>query len=278
MPSVVRTELEVMNAKNFVDVLDNNPTLTRRLYVGIAKNTSWADDAAPPTPSNNYDDMEAFWTDMFAMQLIDFTSVKLVVPRKNWTSGTEYFVFDQASTSAYNIDFYVLNSANEVFQCVGVPGGAVVSTNEPSGHNSGVDQVLADGYTWKYLYTISLTDSNEMNSDNWMVVNWDDTDVISDQYNFGVPAAYSVLGAKYVMVRDELIDQVSGGMTVGTSYRQVGLILDPLLTGGAPLTATVENTIANLESLSGELIYLENRVPVNRVNGQSEIIKLVFEV
>jgi hypothetical protein len=85
------------------------------------------------------------------------TNVAKVVKRYDWTSGTIYEIYD-SSTNLKNKVYYVKNSQDNVYVCLenkpyGESSSNNVSSIEPTGRSSS-PTTLADGYTWKYLYTI----------------------------------------------------------------------------------------------------------------------------
>ena len=277
MHTVLKSDLEVLNAKNFISDLDSVPSQTHRLYIGLSRTTAWADDTNPPTPTDTADAEAEFWSELIGVQNVDVTDIRFVAPRVNWTSGTEYYVFDAASATAFSDDFYVINGNLEVYTCVAKSGPGITASVEPTGHNNGANIVTGDGFTWKFLYKVTLAEFNDMMTDSWMVVNWDTSDVISDQYNFGDVDAYKTLGAKYVMIRTDLVDASSGGLPdAGIIYRQVAVIYDPLDNGSSLLTSTIALP-AGLTTGSGDMVYLENKSPISRNIGQSETVKLVLE-
>ena len=276
MPTVLKSDLEIINAKNFIADLDSNPSQDHRLYVGISRTTVWVDENIPPVPKNNDDDETSFWSELIGLQLVDVTDIKFVVPRIDWSVGQEYYLFDSASETSYDQDFYVMNSQLEVYQCVGKTSGGITVSAEPTGHNNGANIVTGDGYTWKFLYKISLTDFTDMVTTSWITVDWDTSDTGSDQYFYGDVNAYKTLGSKYVMVRTNLVDSASGGLPDGVTYRQVGIVYDPLDDTTANLVSGIALP-AGLTSGSGTMLYLENKSPINRNPGQSELIKVVLE-
>jgi hypothetical protein len=283
MPVSLRTDIEINAALNFVDTHDSSPG-TNKLYLAIGRDLAWSNEASPPTPTNNTDNDIEFWDKMIGMVVVSPTDTVFVVPNSVWKTDTQYSVYDTSSTTGYEGSFYIKNLNHEVYQCVGVPAGSQLSTVEPQGDNGGVAQLLADGYTWKYLYTVSSADYADMMEDEdsaWLVVNHGDNEDTTDTYRAtnaaGVGNSLFILGATAVMIRAKLKDKLNGGLDdVGVVYRQVAIIRNPLATDGTSiLTApTVEKADATLNS--GQMLYLENRFATARAIGQSETVKVVI--
>ena len=82
------------------------------------------------------------------------------VPRYTWTSGNTYIEYDDDDATLTTKQYYVFNSTNNaVYICLKAGSGA--STTEPTGTSTAVPSAGADGYIWKYLYTIDATSSNK---------------------------------------------------------------------------------------------------------------------
>ena len=104
--------------------------------------------------------------------------VSLVIPRKNWSSGTVYDQFDlnyntnnpatSGATSLKTSLFYVMSSSFQVYKCISNNGGEP-STAEPSGNLLDVFST-ADRYRWKFMYTIPISLRSRFLTDDFMPV------------------------------------------------------------------------------------------------------------
>jgi hypothetical protein len=88
-----------------------------------------------------------------------------VVRRYDWTSGTIYSPYNPHDASLQSRKFYARNSNDDVYVCLDNRSSST-STVEPTGTSLDRFQT-ADGYVWKYLYTIDPADSQFL-LDNWM--------------------------------------------------------------------------------------------------------------
>ena len=75
--------------------------------------------------------------------------------------------YDSADTDLFDKDFYCLTSEFKVYKCI-IAGNAG-STQQPSHISAGVE-TLADGYSWKYMYTIIAADSEAYLTNTFMPV------------------------------------------------------------------------------------------------------------
>lgn len=144
----------------------------------IGKILNWPDPFNPPAPLDTQSYEYETRNELLSVKKITIADVSFVVPRINWASGTVYDQFDgdyslsfpaaSGATSLKTSKFYVLTSSFNVYKCLFNNNGAA-STVEPSGTDLATI-TTADGYIWKYLYTIPLSSRNKFFSENLMPV------------------------------------------------------------------------------------------------------------
>ena len=125
------------------------------------------------------------WKDMIAAKKVASSDVSHVITRNNWTSGRYYAMYDDTETfsdlissrasqdvytgsanaTATLYPMYVMNTNYGVYKCLfndKTEGGRPTpSTIEPTHTTTtaGAPAALADGYVWKYMYTISAAEA-----------------------------------------------------------------------------------------------------------------------
>ena len=159
MAKYVAKEFSVLNARKFKDSVGStqkdqvgNSTI---LYAVLGRNRAYTDENNPDAPIETDNNKQyELWRDAVGGRKITAGDVEHVVPRYNWTSGTIYAMYRDIDKTMYERSFYVLSSENNVYKCLNNNKGAV-STVEPTGYSTKAF-TLSDGYTWKYMYTISL--------------------------------------------------------------------------------------------------------------------------
>jgi hypothetical protein len=153
MASIVTTKFRVHNAQQFAEAFSE--TANTLMYLFIGKNTAFPDDNAPPTPVNSTANVEYTpWRDMYAAKRINTADVTHAVPRYDWTSGTVYVYYDDTDTNLLESDnFYVITEDYNVYKCLWNASGAA-STTKPTGVSTS-PFTAADGYIWKYMYTVT---------------------------------------------------------------------------------------------------------------------------
>lgn len=140
-------------------------------YIGIGNSIDWDSSDTAPTPVNSQREDRNL-----RLQLQSIKSgedVSFVIPRNNWTAGAIYGGFDDNSVSHPTTPYFVITDDNAVYMCLkqgrDANGAAVASTVKPSG--ASVKSFLAaDGYIWKFLYTLTAGDANKFLSANYIPV------------------------------------------------------------------------------------------------------------
>ncbi len=167
MPAIVTNKFRIHNAKQFVEAFDEvtftagdaitdaSGVLNTNMYLFIGKVTAWADDTAPPTPTDSVSNtVYNHWRDMIAAKKIGSTDVSHVAPRYNWTSGSNYFAYTHANNALFDQQFYVMTDDYNVYKCLANNNSGGTSTTKPSGTGTSII-TTADSYKWKFMYQIS---------------------------------------------------------------------------------------------------------------------------
>ena len=74
-----------------------------------------------------------------------------------------------AGGGLYNTNYYVITSEFKVYKCI--IAGAGASTQQPT-QTLTQPQAESDGYTWKFMYTISVTDAEKFLTNAYMPVKY----------------------------------------------------------------------------------------------------------
>jgi len=169
MPAIVTNKFRIHNSEQFLEAFSE--TSGTNQYIFIGKVSPWEEiqagghcvniDSAPPSPTDTVENTEyAHWDDMILAKRCISGDVSHVVNRYNWTTGTVYDQFDSQDATLYSKPFFVVTEDFNVYKCMYNNHGAQ-STVMPSSINtsSGVSETTADGYKWKYLYTITAADA-----------------------------------------------------------------------------------------------------------------------
>ena len=163
MAAIITEKFRLHNAKEF----KQSATETgNAMYMFIGRPLSWTDDNNPPTPVDSLNDEYDAYANMTALKKVSSTDVSHAIIRRDWTSGTAYDEYRHNYTSSntatsgastlWASTFYVVTSDYNVYKVISNNGGAN-STVMPTGTSTSI-LTTADGYKWKFMYSISASD------------------------------------------------------------------------------------------------------------------------
>jgi hypothetical protein len=201
MPAIVTNKFRIHNAEQFTESFSEaspnvyymgigRPQAFGTLTRGDSRTTNEGTDASPLTPVDSVQDEFYYFDDLLAAKRVTSSDITNVVPRRNWASGTVYDYYrhdygnritgttttqtaDSGASVLYDATFYVLSSANHVYKCLDNNSGAN-STVEPTGTSTSILST-ADGYKWKYMYSLTAAQQTNFLSTDFMAVATDAT-------------------------------------------------------------------------------------------------------
>ena len=242
-----------------------------RLYVFIGRPQPWDNENAPPDPVDSFQEFADDYSDMISMKRVLANDTIQVIRRTDWippeqTTGGLGYVYDMyrhdysstktassGATKLYDADFYVVNSSYQVYKCIyngtspADPNGKP-STVEPTGTSTSVI-TTADGYRWKYMYTIPVGQVLKFFSNEYMPV-LEDTAVVAD-----------AIGGEI----DTIIIASSGSGYNNGTYENVPIKGDGV--GGRVSVVVDGGRIASATVTSGGSGYTFGKVVIDEVNG-----------
>ena len=201
MPAIITNKFRIHNSEQFSESFSEASPNVYYLAVGRpqafatstrgdSRTENEGTDAAPLTPVDSI--QEEFYTfdDLLAAKKIASSDVSYVIPRRNWTTSTVYDYYrhdygnritgstsvqtaNSGATSLFDATFYVMSSTYNVYKVLDNNSNAA-STVEPTGTSTSV-LTTADGYKWKYMYTLSATQQTNFLSTDFMAVSTNGT-------------------------------------------------------------------------------------------------------
>jgi hypothetical protein len=195
-------------------------------YYYLGRAITWGGSDVPPTSI-----VESLGADniirdnILYLRKISPNDVSLVATRYTWTTGTIYNRWD-STVDMRALPFYVVTSTNKVYKCLDNNNGSA-STVQPSTVN--YTQVeTADGYVWKYMYTIPAFKNLKFSNTDYIPVQR----AVSDSfYNNGA-------------IEDVVIAEPGVGYTtasIAVAGDGTGAVLAPVLSGGEIVGVTISN-------------------------------------
>jgi len=234
MAAIITSNFRTLNAKHFKEQVAGSS-----VYVAIGKSDVWSlttsdtTDTTPTLPSDNLDVLGEARANLIGMKKIISTDISHVVPRYTWTSGNSYYAWDSDDASIFDKAFYIITSEFKVYKCIKAGGGA--SSIQPT--QTLTDPTAeSDGYTWKYMYTVSVADAEKFLTNSYMPVK---TVALSAS---GIVAA--TVSSSTTVVLTETVDELTVGMEVTGN----GVTTSPKPTisaiNGSTLTLSATQSIA----------------------------------
>ena len=278
--ALLTDQFRIFTAKRFIKSLEGaDPTQSDlvaganrdRLYVFIGRPQEWDNENAPPTPVDSFQEFSDTYSDMISLKRVLASDTIQVVRRIDWTppeqtTGGLGYVYDMyrhdysstktassGATKLYDADFYVVNSQYQVYKCIyngtspSDPNGKP-STVEPTGTSTSII-TTADGYRWKYLYTIPVGQVLKFFSNDYMPV-------LSD-----IAVTGDAVGGEI----DTVVIQASGtGYNNGT-YENVPIKGDGV--GGRVSLVVDGGKVVSATVTSGGSGYTFGKIVIDEVNG-----------
>ena len=201
MPAIITDRFRIHNSEQFQEAFSEASPNT--MYLGIgrpqpfatstrgdARTNNEGTDTSPVTPSDNLNAQHFPFDDMLAAKKIASSDVSFAIPRRNWITGTVYDYYrhdygeyitggttaqtsNSTASTLFDATFYVLTTDRNVYKCLDNNSNAA-STVEPTGTSTAI-LATADGYKWKYMYTLSASQQANFLSTDFMAVATDST-------------------------------------------------------------------------------------------------------
>tara|TARA_B100000575_G_scaffold113257_1_gene90126 strand:+ start:7124 stop:8584 length:1461 start_codon:yes stop_codon:yes gene_type:complete len=196
MPAIITNKFRIHNSEQFAESFSE--AAGNVYYLGIGRSIPFSTatrgdsrtdnqgtDVLPITPADNLNAESFTYDDLLAVKRVTSSDVAFVAPRRNWITGTTYDIYrhdygeritgtttqQSANSGVFNLfdaNFYVVNSARNVYKCLDNNNNAA-STVEPTGTDT-IVLSTADGYKWKFMYTMSASEQSNFLSTDFMAV------------------------------------------------------------------------------------------------------------
>ena len=203
MAAIITNKFRINNAEQFVESFSETSAETYYLFIGRAH--AWASDAdvqgntiaegtdaSPPTPNDDVTSEFYNYDDMLGAKLITSSDVSHCIPRRNWTTGTTYDMYEHnissdntsnsGATNLYDSTFVVMNSSYAVYKVI-ENDGATASTVEPTSTSNSIFET-SDGYRWKYMYSLTSAETLNFMSTDFIYEDLESRDIDDDKFYF----------------------------------------------------------------------------------------------
>lgn len=166
MAAIITTKFRYKNAANLLSALSG--TGTDKYYLFIGRSFAWPSDSSPPSPTDTQFGEYDTQSNVLALKKLAATNLTRAIPRYNWISGESYSEYDDQDSALSTKQYYVVTDELSVYKCIKAgPGGSLI---KPTGSSTGIGNILADGYQWKYMYTLSGASVAKFNTSSFIAV------------------------------------------------------------------------------------------------------------
>ena len=260
---------------------------TDNIYVYLGRSTPWDDELSPPDPTGCVRCEKNTRSNFILFKKLAMSETALATSKYTWELGTVYDEYVYDDPELFEKMFFVVTSSGNVYKCISNNDGAA-STISPTGTSTQI-LITADGYHWKFMYNISATIAESFTNNNYLVIPQNEQKTseqllvestaieteTSPVNGHGFNAALELF-AKAIICNKVIQLQDSNLPTI--EHRQVGIIINPLLTTGAPATAD-EYLISNeeIDTNSGILITKTHHQVISSLEETEETIQIVLQ-
>jgi len=158
MPNLITSNFGTIIANSFINTVDANS-----YYIFAGQNIPWQNDNNPPAPNTSLNEtVFTIWDNMLFAKQLTSNNVLLMTNLNLWVSNTVYAFYDDQNSNLLDTNFIVTvdsNTSYDVFECLNNNGG-IPSTYPPTKASTSENDLFyftADGYQWKYLYSVDNT-------------------------------------------------------------------------------------------------------------------------
>ena len=187
MSAIITEKFRQHNANQFSESFTETSKNLYYLFLGKAtaftSGTTGGSDSSPPTPGDNPVDESRAWDSMLAAKNITSSDITFAIPRRNWSNGSTFDMYEHNITSSnqttssasnlYDSTFYFVTSDFNVYKVLDNNGGTAYSGAEPT--STSTSPFALGGYVLKYMYTITQSEISKFVTTDFIPVSTDST-------------------------------------------------------------------------------------------------------
>lgn len=239
MTAILTNSFRLKQAELFLDAFENSAL--KNIYIGIGRPNEWANELNPDVPIDNITNISDCYATLIGLKKLSVSDVVNVVPRFNWETNTKFVPYSnidenlflhptQAELDAADIggyiagSFYCMTDSYNVYKCL--KAGSSVSTIKPT-LTVFTPFETADGYIWKFLFTLSSSLVDKFLTDAWLPVVLLDTDDSSAQWQVQENAVPGSINSVDILAGGSGYSKVFSGTVVSGTSNTVTLSAAP---------------------------------------------------
>ena len=261
--------------KAIIDEIVNNISTNTSYYYAFASHPIPYDGDTPLTNSSNYSSVfEPNWNLLFGKKISN-SDIIPVIRNVVWTSNTLYSAYDD-KLDLSNTNFYVVVSPSiigqfyHVYKCI-QNGNNTPSTQKPDLQQLGTF-TTSDGYSWRYMYSISDSDYTKFATTNYVPVTPNSSVQSAAASYSGIESiqiansgsGYNCYnnGTVRAVVNSTLIQIENSASTDNSFYNNNAIYIF----NASPDTAQLKTVTSYISNISGNWVTLDSSANVTNIN------------
>lgn len=269
MAAIITDSFRIKNAKDFIA-----KAASENLYLLIGRSNAWPNDTMPPAPGTSLKEIRNdVWADAFGAKKIASNDVSHVITRYDWVTGdTGYVAYDPTDQLLFTKKFYTVSNDNGTYKVYKlIVRGAGASTVQPLFTTAAIGTAGADGYRWKYMYTIPVADYIKFATSTHAPLGATAANTATGAgalpYPPGGHGADNIeeLGAFYSSINVRLEYSEGGVIPTTNEFRKISIVTGPLIFNGTAGVTDSGNPVAG--SVASASVYnLATRLTLTEAN------------
>ena len=172
MGTLIKNEFKTHNARQFIESLDE--TSNSVYYVFTGKPQTYTEDSTP-TPTDSVTNAQyQVWDEMISGKQITTDDAKHMIKKNAWANNNAYQAYDDRNGSLRGTKYHIVTTEGSdyhVWKCVANNQSSGNSISKPlySDVSSSLNTLYiktADGYQWRFMYTITGTNYTKFTTTN----------------------------------------------------------------------------------------------------------------
>jgi hypothetical protein len=262
----VGTFLTSIKSKVIEDFITDVANTSTSYFITFGRSSPWNDELYPPIANTNvassiYDvDREILYG-----KQINETNIAYMINNIPWTANKIYNQYDDLDPDIYSKPFYVINNNKQVYKCL-FNNYASPSTDQPISISTNADFVGADGYKWKYMFTIDSATYNKFASTGYIPIQID-TNVTAGATSGAIHTALVLnAGRNYPHANGQIVARTAtriAQIATNGSDGVAGLYQDSSLyiTSGTTGAAYISRISQYVVNAAGRFVYTSDDLP-----------------
>ena len=238
MAAIITEKFRQHNAEQFFESFSESAASNYYLFIGksspFTSTTSGGSDTSPPVPTDIVTVDNYKWDSMLAAKRIGTTDVSYVIPRRDWTVGGTFDMYEHdinasntTTSGASNLvesTFYFMTDEYKVYKVLDNNNGASY-TGSAAPTTTQSDPFFEGGYYLQYMYSLTTSEVQKFLTSDFIPVSTDATVSGDAETNSGDSAPF--VGAPVKVIR------VTGGSGYSDTNATDGIYYSPIRGDGS---------------------------------------------